>query len=378
MATQPIVLIAGYYGFGNWGDEATLAVLIHHLRAVLPQARLTVLTNDLSQTAQLHYTEAVNRWNLLEVRRVLQEASAFILGPGSLLQDMTSTRSLLYYLGLLRWAQRHNIPVYLLGQGIGPLCSRRSERWVAQTVQQARLVLVRDQASYQWALARGIHTLLGEDLAILAGPHPRRLSCSDLQKRDATRPAEGQRAKLGLSLRPGLSPPTIEVLRRALRTLSEKDFDFVFFPFQADQDLPVLRELSLPLSVVEAHQPDDLLHAMQSVDVVVGMRLHSLVFALLCAVPFCALSYDPKIESFVRRLEEVCEYPVQWWRAAQALDERALVQQILALHAQRAELQEHLRHAQVILRTAAQQPLNEAIHRIVADLGGRWRERISR
>lgn len=370
MATQPIIVIAGYYGFGNWGDEATLGVLVLALRAALPQARLTVLTNDPSQTARLHYTEAVNRWNPLEIRRVLQEASAFILGPGSLLQDVTSTRSLLYYLGLLRWAQRRNVPVYLIGQGIGPLRSPRSERWVAQTVQRARLVLVRDQASYQWASARGIHTVLGEDLALLAGPHSRFPFCSDLQKRDATRQGKGQRAKLGLSLRPGLSPTTIEVLRRALHTLSDKDFDFVFFPFQTDQDLPVLGELSLPLSVVEAHQPDDLLHAMKSVDVVLGMRLHSLVFALLCAVPFCALSYDPKIENFVRRIEEACEYPVQWWRAAQAPDERALVQQILELYAQRSDLRERLHQARTILQTAAQRSLDEAMRVIASDLVG--------
>jgi polysaccharide pyruvyl transferase WcaK-like protein len=154
-----------------------------------------------------------------------------------------------------------------------------------------------------------------------------------------------------------------------LRTLSEKDFDLVFFPFQTDQDLPVLRELSLPISVVEAHQPSDLLHAMQGVDVVVGMRLHSLVFALLCAVPFCALSYDPKIESFVRRVEEACEYRVPWWRAAQALDERALVQQILELYIQRADVRERLHRARTILQTAAQRSFDEAMRVIASDLG---------
>lgn len=356
----PTLVIAGYYGFGNWGDEAALAVLIHHLHATLPQARLTVLTNDPSQTAQVHHTEAVNRWNPLEIRRVLHEASAFILGPGSLLQDVTSTRSLLYYLGLLRWAHRRHVPVYLVGQGIGPLRSKRSERWVAQTVQRARLVLVRDQASYQWASARGIHTVLGEDLAVLLP--------SDFQKRDAPRPGEGQRAKLGLSLRPGLSPTTIAVLRRALRTLSEEGFDLVFFPFQTDQDLPVLGELSLPLSVVEAHQPDDLLHAMEGIDVILGMRLHSLVFAVLDAVPFCALSYDPKIESFVRRVEEACAYPVQWWRAAQAPDARALVQKIRELYAQRSDVRERLHRARMLLQTAARRALDEAMHMIASDL----------
>lgn len=362
----PTLVIAGYYGFGNWGDEAALAVLIRSLRGALPQARLVVLSNDLVQTAQLHSTEAINRWNLFEICCALARASGFILGPGSLLQDVTSTRSLLYYLGLLRWAQRYGLSTYLIGQGIGPLRSQRSERWVAKTLQRAQLVLVRDRVSYEWALAHSVRALLGEDLAVLydLSPIPSPEGGGELPP---SRVGKGNRG-LGLSLRPGLSPANIAVLRRALRTLSG-DFEFVFLPFQTDQDLAVLRELALPISSVAACCPDDLLKAMQNIDILLGMRLHSLVFALICGVPFCALSYDPKIESFLRRVEEVCAYPIQWWSTSDMLNEGALVQQILELSARRAELQERLRQARTTLQTTAQRSLDEVIHMIASDLG---------
>lgn len=351
----PTLVIAGYYGFGNWGDEAALSVLIRSLRHALPHARLVVLSNDPLQTARLHSTDSINRWNPWEIHRALARASAFILGPGGLLQDVTSTRSLLYYLGLLRWAQRYGLPTYLIGQGIGPLRSQRSRGWVAQTLQRAQLVLVRDRLSYEWALTRGVRALLGEDLAVLV-----------LAPDHAPLPRE--RARLGLSLRPGLSPANIAVLRRALRTLS-RDFELVFLPFQADQDLAVLQELALPIPVAEVHRPDDLLQALSGVDIVLGMRLHSLVFALLCGVPFCALSYDPKIESFLSRIEEVCAYPIRWWSTSDILTEGALVQQILELSARRVELQEHLRQARTTLQTTAQRSLDEAISVIASDLG---------
>ncbi len=351
----PTLVIAGYYGFGNWGDEAVLAVLIRHLRQTLPTAQLIVLSNDPLQTVQLHGTDVINRWNIFEIRRALSRACGFILGPGGLLQDATSTRSLLYYVGLLRWAQRYNLRTYLIGQGIGPLSSRRSERWVAQTLQRAQLVLVRDRVSYQWALAQGARVLLGEDLAVLYGLPP---APSFVR--------QGGSRSVGLSLRPGLAPENIAVLRRALRALAQ-DFELLFLPFQADQDQAVLKELALPIPLVEAHRPDDLLRAIQSVDVVLGMRLHSLVFALLCAVPFCALSYDPKIESFVRRVEEACAY--SGWGAAQALDESALVQQILDLYDQRSDLRERLHRARTILQTAAQRSFDEAMRVIASDLG---------
>ncbi len=356
MATT--LVIAGYYGFGNWGDEAALAVLIRYLRGALPQARIVVLSHDPTQTARLHGTEAINRWNFFEVRRALARASGFLLGPGGLLQDVTSARSLLYYVGVVRLAQHYHLPTYLIGQGIGPLRSRRSERWVAKTLQRVQLVLVRDRASFEWALAQGARAALGEDLAML----------SSLPWVSHGRGTRGECQSLGISLRPGLSPHTREALRRALRALSA-DFELLFLPFQADQDLAVLRELDLPITVVEARCPSDLLCAAQSVDIVLGMRLHSLVFALLCEVPFCALSYDPKIESFVQHIADVGGPSLSWWRAAEALDEHALTKQIHELYSQRAQLQERLRQARMALQTNAHESLSEAVRVIASDLG---------
>jgi polysaccharide pyruvyl transferase WcaK-like protein len=152
-----------------------------------------------------------------------------------------------------------------------------------------------------------------------------------------------------------------------MRTLSA-NFELLFLPFQADQDRAVLQELALTIPVVEAHGPADLLRAVQSVDIVLGMRLHSLVFALLCAVPFCAISYDPKIEGFLHRLEEVCEYSVPWWSASDSLDESALVQHIFELATQGAALRERLRQARAILQATAGHSLEEAIRVIAREL----------
>ncbi len=351
----PTLVIAGYYGFGNWGDEAALAVLVRHLRRALPTARLIVLSHDPPQTARLHETEAINRWNFFEVRRALSCASGFILGPGSLLQDATSTRSLLYYLGLVWWAQRYELPTYLIGQGIGPLRSQRSEQWVAQTLHQAQLVLVRDQASYRWASAHSAHVLLGEDMALLYDLSPA--------------PSPPKSRVVALSLRPGLAPTNLKALRRLVQTLAAEEFEIVFLPFQAVCDLAVLRELALPIPIVPAHRPDDLLEAMHSVDVVLGMRLHSLVFAVMSEVPFCAISYDPKVESFLQRVGAVCDYPLRWWDASETLNESTLVQEILELYARRVELQKSLQQGRALLQAAAQQALDEAIRMIVRDLG---------
>jgi polysaccharide pyruvyl transferase WcaK-like protein len=182
-------------------------------------------------------------------------------------------------------------------------------------------------------------------------------------------------SSIGISLRPGLGPANLERLSRALTTLAKEEFKLVFLPFHTGQDLPVLKMLttkeSFPISLVEAHQPSDLWEAMKHLDLVIGMRLHSLVFALLLGLPFCALSYDPKVENFIRQVEEAGSHPIQWWQASEALDERVFVRQITELYAQRAAHRKCLQSARETLQSVAQETLNRAIDHIIRNLGER-------
>lgn len=365
MVTQPTFVIAGYYGFDNWGDEATLQVLVSRLRAAMPQARPIVLSNAPAATASLHQVEAINRWTPLEIREVLKRASAFILGPGSLLQDASSLRSLLYYLGLLRWAHRYQLKLYLIGQGIGPLRSPRSAHWVVQALQPARSILMRDAESFEWARSKRLERLmLGEDLALLL-PIGR--------EEPEVREEVGQRLRLGLALRPGLSAQNLEVLRRALEALAQRlsVSEIALLPFHPTPDEPVLRAVAskLPAALVTAQRPSDLLNVMRGLDLLIGMRLHSLVFSLLIGLPFCALSYDPKVEGFVKRVEEVCGQPLVWWRTSEKLDEVTLTGQIEQLYVQREQHAKRLIEARDVLRESARESLDRVIEQIVHDVG---------
>ncbi|MCI2429972.1 polysaccharide pyruvyl transferase CsaB [Candidatus Acetothermia bacterium] len=361
------IVVAGYYGFGNWGDEATLSVLLGYLKKACPQARITVLSHDPSATERLHTVNAINRWNPWRVHRALQKASAFVLGPGSLLQDTTSTRSLLYYLGLLHWAERLSKPVYFLGQGIGPLRSAHSEHWAARTLRKAQLILLREEASYEWArrqkIAQG-RLLLGEDLALLYDSHPHPLPS----------PYKGEGIRLALSLRPGLSPQNLEELCCALETLQKKlPIDgWALLPFHPAQDEPVLsavaRALGSSASLAHAVSPAHLLQVIEESDLLIGMRLHSLIFALLTGTPFYALSYDPKIESFIKRMEETAQYPLCWRRVGEDLASASLVAQIERIFAERERLKTKLASARAILQARAEAALREAIAQLAEDL----------
>ena len=115
------ILIAGYYGFHNAGDEAMLAGLRRAIRELRPDVTFTAISGTASQTRNLHGIRAVSRSDLRAIWEAIGHADLVMFGGGSLLQDVTSSRSLIYYLGLATMAWLRRKPVMFCAQGIGPV-----------------------------------------------------------------------------------------------------------------------------------------------------------------------------------------------------------------------------------------------------------------
>ncbi|MBE3588160.1 MAG: polysaccharide pyruvyl transferase family protein [Thermoanaerobacteraceae bacterium] len=152
----PRVVVSGYYGFRNLGDEAVLLAMLEAFKSQWAQRRtgrrdgtlqVVVLSNDSGQTRRLYGVEAVNRWHIKEIYRVLREADLLISGGGSLLQDVTGIKSLLYYLGVMWLAVQLKKPVVFYAQGIGPVRTALGRFLVRRVANRARLIIVRDEQS---------------------------------------------------------------------------------------------------------------------------------------------------------------------------------------------------------------------------------------
>ncbi|MFZ9973426.1 MAG: polysaccharide pyruvyl transferase family protein, partial [Vulcanococcus sp.] len=121
------VLLCGYYGEHNLGDDALLEALL----AQLPPAVVPLVTaHDQAEISLRYGVDSVNRRSLPAVLEALGHCQALVLGGGSLLQDSTSFRSLLYYAALISAARLQGKPVLLWAQGLGPLRRRRSRALV--------------------------------------------------------------------------------------------------------------------------------------------------------------------------------------------------------------------------------------------------------
>ena len=148
MAKQLHFAVSGYYGCGNAGDEAVLAgIAASFARQAGERVRLTVLSQNPDATIAQHGLQAIDRMDLSHVRATLRESDLLLSGGGSLLQDTTSIRSLLYYLWIARMAFQMGKPVMFYAQGMGPL-RRPLSRWLVRLVaNRAAYLTVRDEPS---------------------------------------------------------------------------------------------------------------------------------------------------------------------------------------------------------------------------------------
>ena len=131
------ILISGYYGFDNIGDESILRTLVSSLLEHIPDCSLTVLSHNPTSTREKYGVEAVDRMSPMAILRAVKKCDMLISGGGSLLQDVTSSKSLHYYLSIIRCAEFFHKKVFIYSQGIGPIDRPGNRRAAAAALKRA-------------------------------------------------------------------------------------------------------------------------------------------------------------------------------------------------------------------------------------------------
>lgn len=301
------ILISGYYGFENLGDEAILRVLINELKGKFPLAELVVLSNQPQRSSKVLGVSSINRWNLFQIISELKSASLFVSGGGGLIQDSTSLRSPLYYLGMIQLAKKF-CPVAVVGQGIGPIRNRLIQALTQRVLADVELLTLRDHASREFLSLENGHrdkTRVGSDLSLLLWP-----TWSKLHKTSNTNGVSSP-SRIGISLRAGVSARFLVELARQLDSIYEDvGLEALFIAFQPEQDRQVMNRVSdlmkSPSHVVYPNSEDleELFECINQTKYFIGMRLHALCFSLLASRPFFAISDDPKLGRFANQIAE--------------------------------------------------------------------------
>ncbi|MBR3641831.1 MAG: glycosyltransferase, partial [Oscillibacter sp.] len=132
------VVICGAYGRGNAGDDAILEAILQEVRGIDPDLPITVISKSPKATRLAYRVRAVSRTAVLAWERAMHRSQLYINGGGSLIQDVTSRRSLWFYLYNIRAAHRAGCRVQMYGCGIGPVL-RREHRTLAARILNANV-----------------------------------------------------------------------------------------------------------------------------------------------------------------------------------------------------------------------------------------------
>ena len=316
MSKTTQIVLSGYYGFDNIGDEAVLYAILSALRKEIKEIEVTVLSNNPDKTKALYGVKSVNRWNMKEVAKVIKASDMLISGGGSLLQDVTSGKTVPYYLAIVKIAQFYKKKVVFYSQGIGPV-NKRINRWlIKKVVNKVDGIYVRDTSSKKLLQEIGIKKPVGAALDPVLG--------IEIPEESIIRP---ERKTVGVYIRPWMDENhdknLINSMIPGLVYLIEKGYRLCFIPMHYEQDreitTKIAREVKKAVSQKETLESKKLEYAIEVLDkmlsihevmiytagfdMVVGMRLHSLIMAAASKVPVLALSYDPKVTEFMKEME---------------------------------------------------------------------------
>ncbi|MEN6412977.1 MAG: polysaccharide pyruvyl transferase CsaB [Veillonellales bacterium] len=304
------IVISGYYGFANAGDEAMLTAMIEVLTDLDPEVKLTVISGNPVDTRERHGVAAIHRLNYPEIVRVLSHSDLLISGGGSLLQDVTSDRSLYYYLSIMMLAKKLGKPVMLYAQGIGPVrgsLAKGAMRYIGNMVD---LITVRDEGSRDELKRLKVYkppVYVTADPVVAMHPVDKQIGRSILRQHGL----EGASPLVGISVREWKD---WSYYKQVLAQTSDKitaEFGarIIFLPMQCPEDLTVAQKVAgrtcRPATVLnEKYTTSELLSIIGNMDMLIGVRLHALIFAAIMHVPMIGISYDPKIDRFLETLGE--------------------------------------------------------------------------
>ena len=330
------VVLAGYYGFGNTGDEAILASILAGLRRRVPGTAFIVVSGDPEATRTQHGVEAVGWRDVSAISASVAKSDVVLVGGGGLFQDYwgLDTKTLLtprhgeiaFYAGPVVLAALARKPALLYGLGFGPLASSEARRYARAVADAAVHLSVRDEASRDLLVATGVPeariTVTADPAFALevsgGAPAP-----ADLCRAAGVEPLG---PILGVALRPwsiGVEQAgwESEVAAALAQFLEQTGGTLLFVPFEKspwtekdDFEQAARLAAALPgrehVAIAGALSPRETAAVLSGCDLVLGMRLHSLVFAAAGGVPAVGLAYDPKVTALLSRLGGVPALPL--------------------------------------------------------------------
>jgi len=309
------VLISGYYGYGNSGDDALLKAMINSLRELKEDISITVLSQSPADTAKTYGVNAVPRFKFLEISKILKRTKLLISGGGSLIQDITSRKSLMYYLWIIKQSLKRGAKVMLYANGIGPVVRPGNKRKAAKVLRNVDMITLRDEQSREVLENLGLST---ENVIVTADP----AFCLEAKAVDVSKICGfGESEKYCvISVRPWKeNDAEFEQKMAEICNYSIEKHKILplFLPMQPSFDLEIsnkilrLTKAQLGKALSDNLSVEEILGIIARAEFVIGMRLHTLIYSASMGVPVIGLVYDPKVGAFMDDVSQAYKQNVE-------------------------------------------------------------------
>jgi polysaccharide pyruvyl transferase CsaB len=278
-------------------------------------------------------------------------------GGGGLFQNATSLRSLLYYVGIVHQAAKMKRKAMIFAQSIGPLdvFGRFIVREGCKGVVRATVRDARSKALLESLLPKVRVERTADPVFLYDIP----TNDSAANERDLSAEGLGPESKpyAIVSVRKvSTFNDGVATIARAIDRLNERyGVRVAFLPLGGAEDAEVSTAIIRKCATAPLLLPESSLArtaaAIRGAHLVIGMRLHALIFAARYGVPFAAIPYDPKVDSLCADLD----YSLgPLWTPGRPAPEGEEVDALIdGLVAQRDALSEHLYERVALVQNAA-------------------------
>ena len=280
------VLLAGYFGFGNLGDELLGKAAVDNLTMLgIPRERMAILSNDPDDSASRLGIRAFNRWNPTRVIGALGVSRALIFPGGGIFQDVSSAKSSIYYWSLIRAASLRRVPAGALAQSVGPLRGRLAKHLARDALSVCKYVSVRDSASADVLSSMNLRCGITSD-PVLGFELPQAVSLGTVL----------------VNMRSGCGEVHVAPVVKAANRMSASGMKIAYVAMSGE-DASFMRKLrdtgEIPGGEIsEPKNAEDFSGIARGAEAAVGMRLHFGILSMLCGLGVILSPYDPKVRSY--------------------------------------------------------------------------------
>lgn len=272
------ILLVGYYGYGNLGDE----LMRKSIKDFLINENFEIL--ELLPKSKKE-NNSFERFNVFSIIKAILKSDIVICGGGGILQDKTSLNSFLYYYFVFKLSAFLGKPLIFFGNSFGPFKRYLSRKLFRNLLKNKKLyIFARDEVSYKYVKLCNQKSILGTDPAI-----------SFLKNVELKSKKNGQVV---------IIPRKIKTYVPVLLSLSNLGFTEVIFVPLSPEDIPLAKKLSnfsvkgLKLSYVS--QVENAIEYIQQSEMVISERFHGSLISSYFGVPFVSIK-DEKFRRFFHK-----------------------------------------------------------------------------